>query len=152
MKKILLLTIALIFMLSGFAPDSMAQTRHKKKKHRGLATNVAIVAGSTAVGGLIGRGRNGAMIGAGAGLLYATSRKGTKRRYRNSKTRRFAKVAGGGLLGAGTGAAVGGKTGLIVGSAAGAGATYLYTRRGHKYYSKNGRNFYVKNGRRYYTK
>ena len=152
MKKILILTIALIFMVTSFAPDIMAQTRHKKKKHRGLATNIAIVAGSTAAGGLIGRGRNGAMIGAGAGLLYATSRKGTKRRYRNSKTRRYAKVAGGGLLGAGTGAAIGGKTGLIVGSVVGAGATYLYTRNGHKYYSRNGRKFYVKNGRRHYVR
>ena len=152
MKKILVLTIALIFMLTSFAPDAMSQTRRKKKKHRGLATNAAIVGGSTLAGALIGRGRNGAMIGAGAGLLYASSRKGTKRRYANSKTRRYAKVAGGGLLGAGTGAAVGGKAGLVVGSLAGAGATYLYTRNGRKYYSKNGRKFYVRNGKRYYTR
>lgn len=145
MKKIIALTIALIFMLTTFAPDAAAQTRRKKKKHRGLATNIAIIGGSTAAGALLGRGRNGALIGAGAGTLYATSRKGTKRRYRNSKTRRYAKIAGGTLLGAGTGAAVGGKTGLVVGSAVGAGATYLYTRNGRKYYrAKNGRRYSVR--------
>ncbi|MEZ5426200.1 MAG: hypothetical protein R2747_08050 [Pyrinomonadaceae bacterium] len=153
MKKLFSLVIVLTFLFSAFALDASAQTRRKKKKHRGLATNIAIVAGSTAAGALIGRGRNGAMIGAGAGLLYASSRKGTKRRYANSKTRRWAKVAGGTLVGAGTGAAIGGKTGLIVGSAAGAGATYLYTRNGRRYYrTSNGRRFYVRNGKRYYLR
>jgi len=99
-----------------------------------LATNAAIVGGSTAAGALIGRGRNGALIGAGAGLIYASSRKGTKRRYQNSKVRRYSKVGGGSLLGLGTGAAVGGKKGAIIGGLAGAGATYLYTRNGKKYY------------------
>ncbi len=150
MKKIFTLVITFAFLFTAFANDSSAQTR-KKKKNRGLATNIAIVAGSTAAGALIGRGRNGAMVGAGAGLLYASSRKGTKRRYANSNTRRLAKVAGGGLLGAGTGAAIGGKTGLLVGAAAGTGATYLYTRNSRKYYrAKNGKSFYVKNGKRYY--
>ena len=152
MKKILTFTIALAFLFAAFASDGSAQTR-RKKKHRGLATNIAIVAGSTAVGALIGRGRNGAMIGAGAGLLYASSRKGTKRRSANSNTRRWAKVAGGGLLGAGAGAAIGGKTGLLIGSIAGAGATYLYTRNGRKYYrANNGRKFYTRNGKRYYLR
>jgi len=105
-----------------------------------LATNTAIVGGNTAAGALIGRGRNGALIGAGAGLLYASSRKGTKRRHENSKVRRYSKVGGGTLLGLGTGAAVGGKKGMIIGGLAGAGATYLYTRNGKKYYrAKNGR-------------
>ncbi|MBA3631260.1 MAG: hypothetical protein H0W58_00370 [Acidobacteria bacterium] len=58
MRKILALTIALISMLTTFAPDSMAQTRRKRKKHRGLATNIAIIGGSTAVGAILGRGRN----------------------------------------------------------------------------------------------
>jgi hypothetical protein len=150
MKKIFALVITFAFLLTAVASDSSAQTR-KKKKNRGLATNIAIVAGSTAAGALIGRGRNGAMIGAGAGLLYATSRKGTKRRYANSNTRRYAKIAGGSLLGAGTGAAIGGKTGLLVGAAAGGGATYLYTRNGRKYYrANNGRSFYIRNGKRVY--
>ncbi len=152
MKKIIALLITFAFIFTAFVTDSSAQTRNKKK-HRGLATNAAIVAGSTAAGALIGRGRNGAMIGAGAGLLYASSRKGTKRRYAASNKRRVAKVAGGTLLGAGTGAALGGKTGMLVGGAAGAGATYLYTRNGRKYYkAKNGRNFYVRNGQRVYLR
>lgn len=151
MKKLIVLAILFIFSLAMVVPEAMGQTR-KKKKYRGLATNLAIIGGSTAAGALIGRGRNGALIGAGAGTLYATSRKGTKRRYANSKSRRWAKVAGGTLLGAGTGAWVGGKTGMLIGGAAGAGATYLYTRNGRRYYStRNGRTYYVRNGRRYYT-
>lgn len=134
MKKLLILAILFMFMATMVVPEAMGQTRRKRKKHPGLATNIAIVAGSTAAGALIGRGRNGAMIGAGAGLLYASSRKGTKRRAYNSKYRRAAKIAGGGLLGAGTGAWIGGRTGLIVGGLAGAGATYLYTKNGKRYY------------------
>ncbi|MBA4120911.1 MAG: hypothetical protein H0X72_00415 [Acidobacteria bacterium] len=140
MKKLLALFLGLAFLLTSFAPDAFGQTRRKKKKYRGLATNTAIVGGSTAAGALIGRGRNGALIGAGAGLLYASSRKGTKRRHENSKVRRYSKVGGGTLLGLGTGAAVGDKKGMIVGGLAGAGATYLYTHNGKKYYrAKNGR-------------
>lgn len=145
MKKFLALFLGLAFLLALAIPDVSAQTR-KKKKYRGLATNAAIVGGSTLAGALIGRGRNGAMIGAGAGLLYASSRKGTKRRAYNSKYRRGAKIAGGTLLGAGTGAWVGGKTGMLIGGAAGAGATYLYTKNGRKYYrARNGRVYSVRN-------
>jgi hypothetical protein len=92
---------------------------------------------------LIGRGRNGALIGAGAGTLYATSRKGTKRRHYNSKTRRWVKVGGGTLLGTGLGATVGGKKGAVIGALAGGGGTYLYTRNGKRYYrGKNGKVYY----------
>jgi hypothetical protein len=88
---------------------------------------------------LIGCGPNGTSIGAGAGLLSASSRKGTKRRYQNSKVRRYSKI-GGTLLGLGTGAAVGGIKGAIIGGLAGAVPTYLYTRNGRKYYrARNGR-------------
>lgn len=143
MKKILAFAILFVFTVSMAVPEAFGQTRRKKKKYGGLATNIAIVAGSTAAGALIGRGRNGAMIGAGAGLLFASSRKGSKRRAYNSKWRRGAKIAGGSLLGAGTGAWIGGKTGMLVGAAAGAGATYLYTKNGRRYYRAN-------NGRVYY--
>jgi hypothetical protein len=143
LKKTAVFSILFVFVFTLVVPDSFGQTR--RRRHRGLKTNLAIVGGSTAAGALIGRGRNGAMIGAGAGLLYASSRKGTKRNYRNSKYRRGAKIAGGTLLGMGTGAAVGGKTGMIVGGAAGAGATYLYTRNGRKYYrARNGHVYSVR--------
>lgn len=139
-KKTIVLTVLVVFTFGLMIPDSFGQTR----RHPGLKTNLAIVGGSTAAGALIGRGRNGAMIGAGAGLLYASSRKGTKRRYANSKYRRGAKIAGGTLLGMGTGAAIGGKTGMLIGGAAGAGATYLYTRNGRKHYrSRSGRVYSV---------
>ena len=148
MKKLILLVIALVFTFTALAPEASAQRR--KKKNPGLKTNIAIIAGSTVAGALIGRGRNGAMIGAGAGLLYASSRKGTKRRHANSSTRRYAKVAGGTLVGSGLGAWAGGKTGMILGGIAGGAGTYLYTRNGKKYYSANGRKYYISNGRRVY--
>jgi hypothetical protein len=142
-KKIIVLTVLFVFAFGLLVPDSFGQTR--RKRYRGLKTNLAIVGASTAAGALIGRGRNGAMIGAGAGLLYASSRKGTKRNYAGSKYRRGAKIAGGTLLGMGTGAAIGGKTGMLIGAAAGAGATYLYTKNGRKYYrAKNGRVYSVR--------
>ena len=153
MKKFLVFTILFVFAFTMTVPEAFGQTRRTRKKNPGLATNLAIIAGSTAAGALIGRGRNGAMIGAGAGLLYASSRKGTKRRYYNSKYRRAAMIAGGSLLGAGTGAWVGGKTGLVVGALAGAGATYLYTKNGNRYYrASNGRQYYIRDGRRYYVR
>lgn len=153
MKRYFTFAVVMVLSLTFLLPFADAQTRRKRKKNPGLATNIAIVAGSTAAGALIGRGRNGAMIGAGAGLLYASSRKGTKRRSHNSNYRRAAKIAGGGLLGAGTGAWIGGKTGMLVGGLAGAGATYLYTKNGNKYYRTNdGRRYYVRNGRQYFVR
>lgn len=128
MKKFLALFLGIAFLLTMIVPAD-AQTKRKKKKYRGLATNAAIVGGSTAAGALIGRGQNGALIGAGAGLLYASSRKGSKRTARNSKYRRGAKVAGGTLLGAGVGKAAGGKLGALIGAGAGAGTTYVYTKK-----------------------
>lgn len=150
MKRVFVLALLLAISVATIVPEAFGQTT-KKKKYRGLATNIAIVGGAALAGGLIGRGRNGAMIGAGAGLLYASSRKGTKRRAYNSKYRRGAKIAGGTLLGMGTGAWVGGKTGMLVGGLAGAGATYLYTKNGRRYYTSNGRQYYIQNGRRYYV-
>ncbi len=152
MKKFLAFALLFVFAATLAVPEAFGQTRRKKKKYPGLATNIAIVAGATAAGALIGRGRNGAMIGAGAGLLYASSRKGTKRRAYNSKIRRGAKIAGGSLLGAGVGAWAGGKKGMVIGGLAGAGATYLYTKNNNRYYrASNGRQFYVRNGKRYYA-
>lgn len=143
MKKLFVIALLMIFAITAVVPEAFGQTRRKKKKNPGLATNIAIVAGSTAAGALIGRGRNGAMIGAGAGLLYASSRKGTKRRAYNSKYRRGAKIAGGTMLGAGLGAWAGGKTGMALGALAGGGATYLYTKNGRRYYrASNGRVYY----------
>lgn len=141
MKKIIVLVITFVFLLTTIAPETMAQTR--RKKYRGLPTNIAIVAGSTLAGALIG-GKKGAALGAGGGLLYASSRKGMKRRYANSRVRRWSKVAGGSLLGAGFGAFAG-KRGAAIGALAGAGATYLYTRNGRRYYrARNGRVYSVR--------
>ncbi len=144
MKRFLIIAV-LLTVVAGSATASFGQQRKRKGNTKGLLTNLAIVGGSTVGGALIGRGRNGAMMGAGAGLLYASSRKGTKRRYADSNYRRAAKIGGGTLLGMGTGAWLGGKKGMIIGGLAGAGATYLYTRNGRKYYrSRDGRVYSLK--------
>ena len=151
-KKLAVFAILFTFIATLAVPEAFGQTRRKKKKYPGLATNIAIVAGGTAAGALLG-GRKGAAIGAGAGLLYASSRKGTKRRAYNSKFRRGAKIAGGSLVGAGVGAWAGGKKGAIIGGLAGAGATYLYTKNGNRYYrARNGQRYYTRNGRTYYAR
>lgn len=124
-------------------PETFGQTRRYRDRNntKGLATNAAIVGGGTVIGALIG-GKKGAAIGAGSGLIYATSRNGTKRRYANSNTRRALKVAGGTLVGAGVGGFAG-KRGAAIGALAGAGATYLYTKNGRRYYrARDGRIFY----------
>lgn len=147
MKRIVILAAmaAMIVVALSFASIDVSAQQRARKKSKGLLTNLAIVGGSTVAGALIGRGRNGAMMGAGAGLLYASSRKGTKRRYADSNFRRAAKIGGGTLLGMGTGAWLGGKKGMIIGGLAGAGATYLYTKNGRKYYrSRDGRIYSVK--------
>lgn len=139
MKKSMIF-VGLLTLCFVFANKTHAQSI---KNRPGLATNIAIVGGSTAAGALIG-GRKGAMIGAGAGLLYASSRKGTKRRAYNSNYRRAAKIAGGTLVGAGVGGYLGGKKGMLIGSLIGAGATYLYTKNGQHYYqARDGRIYSV---------
>ncbi len=144
MKKLQVLILASLFLIAGLVNQGYAQERFERK-NPGLATNIAIVGGSTAAGALLG-GRKGAMIGAGAGLLYASSRKGTKRRYYNSNYRRIAKIAGGTLVGAGIGGYMGGKKGMVIGSLIGAGATYLYTKNGYRYYrARNGKIYAVPN-------
>lgn len=145
MRRVFVFLLMLIFAVTTMTPEVFGQQRRKKKSNPGLLTNLAIVGASTGAGALIGRGRNGALMGAGAGLLYASSRKGTKRRYYNSNYRRAAKIGGGTLLGMGTGAWLGGKKGMLIGGLVGAGATYLYTKDGKKYYrDRNGRVFAVR--------
>jgi hypothetical protein len=144
MKKLNVLILGLFLMLACLTNNSYSQSSIERK-HPGLLTNIAIVGGSTAAGALIG-GKKGAMIGAGAGLVYASSRKGTKRRAYNSNYRRIAKIAGGALVGAGLGGYMGGKKAMVIGSLIGAGATYLYTKNGHRYYrARNGKIYAVPN-------
>ncbi len=147
MKKLLAVFTLALFVLAFMVPDADAQRRRGKKKH--WATNAAIVGGGAVVGGLIGGGK-GAAIGAGTGTLVAASRKGTRKRYPNSRARRYAKVGGGALIGGGIGGFAG-RRGAAVGALAGAGVTYLYTRNGRKYYrNRAGRTFYYRNGQRHY--
>ena len=151
MKKIVFLLFLVVFVFVALVPDTMSQTRHRrhgKRKH--WLTQAAIVGGGAAAGGLIA-GKKGAVIGTGTGVLVASSRKGARKRYGNSKLRRAAQVGGGGLVGGGIGSYAGRK-GAVVGALAGAGVTYLFTRNGHRYYKdRNGATFYYQNGKRHYV-
>jgi outer membrane lipoprotein SlyB len=55
------------------------------------------------------------------------------RRHYSRRTRQIGTVAGGTVAGAGIGSAVGGRRAAVIGGLAGAGASYIYTRRSRSY-------------------
>ncbi len=90
-----------------------------------------MVGGGALIGALLA-GKKGAAIGAGSGALYAMNR-GAATHHFNPRTRRIGTVLGGTALGAGLGGAFGGKRSAAVGALAGAGGSYLYTRKSRRY-------------------
>ncbi|HEX8853266.1 MAG TPA: hypothetical protein VF754_07250, partial [Pyrinomonadaceae bacterium] len=95
------------------------------------ARTAAIVGGGALLGALVA-GKKGAAIGAGSGALYAFNRRAAQRNF-SSRNRRIGTVLGGAALGGGLGAAFGGRRSAAVGALAGAGASYVYTRRSRRY-------------------
>jgi hypothetical protein len=82
-------------------------------------------------GALLG-GKKGAAIGAGGSTIYAMNRSAARRHFKQGN-RRAATVAGGTLAGAGLGAAIGHKKGAVIGALAGAGGSYVYTKKSRHY-------------------
>ena len=130
MKKFLASLFCLVLLLTTVVPDIFGQDRRRRARNRNLRT-AAMIAGGTAAGALIGRGR-GAAIGGGAAALYAMNRRVARRHY-SRRTRQIGTVAGGTVAGAGIGSAVGGRRAATVGALAGAGTSYIYTRRSRSY-------------------
>ena len=130
MKKSLLSLLCLIVLTATTAPLAVAQDRTPSRFGR-KARTAAIIGGGALAGALIA-GKKGAAIGAGSGALYAMNR-GAARRNFSSRNRRIGTVLGGTALGAGIGAAVGGKRSAAVGALAGAGGSYIYTKRSRRY-------------------
>ena len=131
MKRTLILLTALLVFIAAAIP-AIAQDRRRHRSRFGRkARTVAIIGGGAAAGALIG-GKKGAAIGAGGAGLYAMNRPAAKRHFK-TRTRRIGTVASGTALGAGVGGAVGGKRSAAIGAAAGAGTSYLYTRKARSY-------------------
>jgi len=134
MKKVLVLLIFFALVAEVFIPATMAQQRGRSRFGR-KARTAAIIGGGAATGALIG-GKKGAAIGAGGTALYAMNRRAARRHFK-PKTRRIGTVLGGTALGAGVGGAVAGKKAAAIGAAAGAGTSYIYTRRSRSYRRRN---------------
>ena len=128
MKKYVLSFLCLAVLAAAAAPGASAQERSRFGRK---ARSVAIVGAGAAIGALVA-GKKGAAIGAGSGALYAMNR-GAARRNFSSRNRRIGTVLGGTALGAGLGGAFGGRRSAAVGALAGAGASYVYTRRSRTY-------------------
>jgi hypothetical protein len=130
MKKFLLTLLCVAVLTAGLAPTVSAQDRGRSRFGR-KARTAAIIGGGGLIGALIA-GKKGAAIGAGSGALYAFNRRAATRNF-SSRNRRIGTVLGGAALGSGLGAAFGGRRSAAVGALAGAGASYVYTRRSRRY-------------------
>ncbi|HWS54029.1 MAG TPA: hypothetical protein VN228_07885 [Pyrinomonadaceae bacterium] len=121
-------TLSLALLLAAAAPAASAQTRSRF----GRKSRTAAIIGAGALAGALIAGKKGAAIGAGSGALYAFNRRAAQRNF-SSRNRRIGTVLGGAGLGAGLGAAFGGKRAAAVGALAGAGGSYLYTKKSRRY-------------------
>ena len=128
MKKYLLSFVCLTVLFATAAPAASAQGRSRFGRK---ARTAAIVGGGALAGALIA-GKKGAAVGAGSGALYAFNRRAAQRNF-SSRNRRIGTVLGGTALGSGVGAAFGGKRAAAVGALAGAGGSYVYTKRSRRY-------------------
>ena len=128
MKRILASLLCLVVLGAAAMPAASAQDRSRFGRK---ARTAAIIGAGGLVGALVA-GKKGAAIGAGSGALYAFNRRAAQRNF-SSRNRRIGTVLGGTALGAGLGAAFGGKRAAAVGALAGAGGSYLYTKRSRRY-------------------
>ncbi|CAN5158361.1 hypothetical protein BH18ACI2_BH18ACI2_28030 [soil metagenome] len=128
MKRALATVVCLFVLMAATAPMAAAQGRSRF----GRKARTAAIIGGGALAGAVVAGKKGAAIGAGSGALYAMNRRAAQRNF-SSRNRRIGTVLGGTALGAGLGAAVGGKRAAAVGALAGAGGSYIYTKKSRRY-------------------
>jgi hypothetical protein len=126
MKRFLLTSLCVAVLVAATAPLASAQSRFGRK------ARTATIVGAGALAGALVAGKKGAAIGAGSGALYAFNRRAARNNF-SSRNRRIGTVLGGTALGAGVGAAFGGKRAAAVGALAGAGGSYVYTRKSRRY-------------------
>ena len=130
MRKYFLSFLCLAVLAASAAPATSAQTRSRSRF--GRKSRTAAIIGAGALAGALIAGKKGAAIGAGSGALYAFNRRAAQRNF-SSRNRRIGTVLGGTALGAGLGGAFGGKRAAAVGALAGAGGSYLYTKKSRRY-------------------
>lgn len=118
--------------LAVFAASSVPAASAQERSRFGRKSRTAAIIGAGAVAGALIAGKKGAAIGAGSGALYAFNRRAAQRNF-SSRNRRIGTVLGGTALGSGLGAAFGGKRAAAVGALAGAGGSYIYTKRSRRY-------------------
>lgn len=128
MKRFMASTLGMALLLAVAAPAASAQGRSRFGRK---ARTAAIIGAGALAGGLIA-GKKGAAVGAGSGALYAFNRRAAQRHF-SSRNRRIGTVLGGTALGSGVGAAFGGRRAAAVGALAGAGGSYLYTKKSRRY-------------------
>ena len=130
MRRLCASLLCLILLVTALVPELYGQDRRRRSRFGRKARTAAIIGGGTAVGALIG-GKKGAAIGGGGSALYAMNRRAARRNFKG-RTRTLGTVAGGTALGAGLGGVMGGKKAATVGALAGAGGSYLYSRRSNR--------------------
>jgi hypothetical protein len=119
----------LTLLFATAAPVASAQ---EGRSSFGRKARTAAIVGGGALAGALVAGKKGAAVGAGSGALYAFNRRAAQRNF-SSRNRRIGTVLGGAALGSGVGAAFGGKRAAAVGALAGAGGSYVYTKRSRRY-------------------
>ncbi|HEV2880672.1 MAG TPA: hypothetical protein VGX24_05135 [Pyrinomonadaceae bacterium] len=129
MRRLFLSFLCVAVLTAAAAPAASAQEGRSRFGRK--ARTAAIIGGGALVGALVA-GKKGAAIGGGSGALYALNRRAARRNF-SSRNRRIGTVLGGTALGAGLGGAFGGKRAAAVGALAGAGGSYIYTKRSRTY-------------------
>ena len=129
MRKAFITLMCLVLLATAALP---AAAQDSGRSRFGRKSRTAAIIGAGALASALIEGKKGAAIGAGSGALYAFNRRAATRNF-SSRNRRIGTVLGGTALGAGLGGAFGGKRAAAVGALAGAGGSYLYTRRSRRY-------------------
>ncbi len=127
MQKLIMMLLCLAIVAATLVPMVSAQDRRKRSRFGRKARTAAIIGAGAGIGAIAG-GKSGAAIGAGGAGLYAMNRRAARRHFKK-RTRTIGTVASGTAVGAGVGRAVGGKRATAVGAVAGAGGSYIYSRR-----------------------
>jgi preprotein translocase subunit SecG len=77
MRRSIIVLVCFFVFMATLVPAASAQDRRRTRFGR-KARTAAIIGGGTGAGALIG-GKKGALVGAGAGTLYAVNRRSARR-------------------------------------------------------------------------
>ena len=80
MRRVFVLLISIVFLVTTLSIGADAQTRRKRSRFGRKSRTAAMLLGGAAVGGLVG-GKKGAAIGAGGAGMYAFNRRAARRHF-----------------------------------------------------------------------